>query len=85
MIVRVQVVTTSGKKNKVDIGSEVTIHANGVEHTYTVVGEFEADPLKKKISHDSPLGKALMGKKAGDTVEYEAPVGKVTYTVKKIN
>ena len=85
MILRVQVVTTNGPKNKVNIGSEVTIHSNGVEHTYTVVGEFEADPLKKKISHDSPLGKALMGKKAGDTVEYEAPVGKVTYTVKKIN
>ena len=85
MILRVQVVASNGHKDKVDIGSEVTIHAEGVDHTYTVVGEYEADPLKKKISHDSPLGKALMGKKAGDTVEYEAPVGKVTYTVKKIN
>lgn len=84
MVARVQVVTTNGKSHKVDIGCEVTVHANGQEHTFSIVGDFEADPLKKKISHDSPLGKALMGRKVGETVEFEAPVGKVTYTVKKI-
>lgn len=85
MIARVQVVTASSTSgNKVDIGCQVTVDANGQEHTYTIVGEFEADPMKKKISHDSPLGRALMGKKKGEVVEFEAPVGKVSYTVKHI-
>lgn len=84
MIARVQVVNGNGKKNQVDIGCQVTVHAGDQEHTFTIVGEFEADPLKKKISHDSPLGKALMGRKVGEIVEFEAPVGKVTYTVKRI-
>jgi transcription elongation factor GreA len=79
------VVVDSHVKGQVDIGCEVTVHASGQEHTFTIVGEFEADPIKKKISHDSPLGKALMGKKVGETVEFEAPVGKVTYEVKQIN
>jgi transcription elongation factor GreA len=85
LIARVQVITASnGNGGKVDIGCQVTIDANGQEHTYTIVGEFEADPTKKKISHDSPLGKALIGKQKGDMVEYEAPVGKVSYTIKHI-
>jgi len=45
------------------------------------VGEWEADPLQKKISHESPLGRALLGKKVGDKVEVEAPAGKLTYTI----
>lgn len=84
MIARVQVISPTGKKNQVDIGCQVTVHAGDKEQTYTIVGEFEADPLKKKISHDSPLGKALMGRKEGEIVEFEAPVGKVSYTVKHI-
>ena len=85
MVARAQVVQTSNTNGQVNIGCQVTVHADGQEHTFTIVGEFEADPIKKKISHDSPLGKALMGKKVGETVEFEAPVGKVTYEVKKIN
>lgn len=48
---------------------------------YTVVGEWEADPAEKKISHESPLGKALIGRKAGEKFEVEAPAGKILYTV----
>jgi len=85
MIARVQVIKNNGNTNgQVDIGCQVTVHANGSEFTYTIVGDFEADPTQKKISHDSPLGKALMGKKVGESVEFEAPVGKVQYTVKQI-
>ena len=50
-----------------------------------MVGEWEADPKEKKISHESPLGKALIGKAIGDKGEVEAPVGKVVYTVVGIN
>lgn len=86
MIARVQVISGNGKKNgHVDIGCHVTIHSGDMEQTFTIVGDFEADPIKKKISHDSPLGKALMGKKVGESVEFEAPVGKVEYTIKQID
>lgn len=85
MIARVQIINSNGRKNgHVDIGCQVTVHANGTEHTYTIVGDFEADPTQKKISHDSPLGRALMGKKVGESVEFEAPVGKVQYEIKHI-
>jgi len=45
------------------------------------VGEWEADPSQMKISHESPLGRALMGKKPGDAVEVEAPAGKILYKI----
>lgn len=85
MIARVQIISNNGKKNgHVDIGCQVTIEANGAEQTYTIVGDFEADPIKRKISHDSPLGKALIGKKVGETIEFEAPVGRIQYLIKHI-
>jgi len=49
------------------------------------VGAAEADPMAKRISHESPLGRALLGKKVGEKVEVDAPVGKITYTIKKIS
>lgn len=70
----------------VSLGSQVTVLTNdNKEITFTIVGEYEADPHKKKISHDSPLGKALFGKKVTEHVEYEAPVGKIIYKIKKIS
>jgi len=50
-----------------------------------VVGEWEADPAEKKISHESPLGKALLGKKVGEKVEVEAPAGKILYTIASVS
>lgn len=72
---------TSGKNNEVRFGTKVRVKANGDEHTFHIVGEWEADPAEKKISHESPLGQALVGKRVGDKVEVEAPAGKVEYTV----
>jgi len=68
----------------VNLGSEVTLKINGQHEVYRVVGEWEADPAEKKISHESPLGKALLGKKIGDKVEVEAPAGKIVYTIVSI-
>lgn len=65
----------------VDVGCKVTININGNREVFNIVGEWEADPSKKKISHSSPLGKALMGKRKGEKVEVEAPAGKVVYTI----
>jgi transcription elongation factor GreA len=85
LVTKATVVKTTGPKDAVTIGCKVTVEIGGKEHTYEVVGEWEADPLKKKISHTSPLGLALAGKKKGDTVEFEAPAGKLIYKIKKIH
>lgn len=79
------VVKRSGSKTKVSIGCKVTVGVGKSEHTYEMVGEWEADPMQKKISHTSPLGQALIGKKPGEAVEFEAPAGKVIYKIKKIH
>jgi len=86
IITRVMVVDAKKAGNEeVSVGSVVHIEVNGNEHQFTIVGEWEADPAAKKISHESPLGKALMGKKVGDIVDVEAPAGKIIYKVKNIN
>ena len=58
----------AGKKTKVTMGATVTIESDSKSQTYTVVGAVEANPLEGKISDESPIGKALMGQKVGDTI-----------------
>lgn len=70
---------TSG--HAVKLGSTVTLNVNGKKEIFTVVGEWEADPMNKKISHQSPLGKGLIGKKVGEKVQVEAPAGQLTYSI----
>lgn len=65
----------------IGVGTQVTVKVNGKEVVFSIVGEWEADPMKKKISHESPLGVALLGKKVGEKAEVEAPAGKVVYEV----
>lgn len=72
---------SKGSNSVVKLGSKVWVNIKGKKEEFTVVGEWEADPHEKKISHESPLGKALMGKKVGEKVEVEAPAGKVLYTI----
>ncbi|KKQ49515.1 MAG: Transcription elongation factor GreA [Candidatus Woesebacteria bacterium GW2011_GWB1_38_5] len=72
---------TSADKDTVGVGTKVKLHINGNENIFEIVGEWEADPVAKKISHTSPLGQALMGKKIGDGVEVEAPAGKLHYEI----
>lgn len=78
-------VVASHSRTKVDVGCKVTLHVNGKKDTFLIVGEWEADPTQKKISHSSPLGKALLGKKVGEKVEVEAPIGRVVYKIVSIN
>lgn len=68
----------------VSLGSQVTLKVAGKQEVFTLVGEWEADPQEKTISHESPLGKALMGKVVGDDVEVEAPAGKMVYSIVSI-
>jgi transcription elongation factor GreA len=81
---RAKVVKSATSNSSVNIGNIVVVHINGNESEFSIVGEWEADPAAKKISHESPLGKALLGKKVGDQVEVEAPAGKIVYTIKQI-
>ncbi|MBI2051563.1 transcription elongation factor GreA [Candidatus Roizmanbacteria bacterium] len=79
-----EVVENAKTGSQVAIGSTVTIASEGNTDTFAIVGEFEADPLVKKLSHTSPLGKALLGKKTNDTVEVETPSGKALHKILKI-
>lgn len=73
------------KPSLVCLGCSVTIKNGQADQKYCIVGEWEADPINKKISQTSPLGQALLGKKIGEEVEVDAPVGKVTYKVLAID
>lgn len=81
-----KILTDGKKKNEVSFNSVVTIKREGSPdtHEYTIVGSEEADMRVKKLSHVSPLGAALMGKKKGDVFTFETPGGKQTYTIEKV-
>lgn len=72
-------------KDVVTIGSHVTIQEEDFpEETYHLVGPTEADPTKGKISHESPIGQALIDHKVGETVEVETPGGAIKLKILKI-
>lgn len=85
LLQRAQIVQPQ-KNGSVNLGSQVVVEVNGKDghHIFHIVGEFEADPAQKKISEKSPLGRALLGKKIGESVEVEVPAGKVVYIVKEV-
>lgn len=67
--------------DKVGIGSKVVIKGGEGEETFTIVGSAEAAPREGRISNESPVGVALMGRKKGDKVTVQAPAGSIEYTV----
>ncbi|PIS14838.1 transcription elongation factor GreA [Candidatus Shapirobacteria bacterium CG09_land_8_20_14_0_10_39_12] len=69
----------------VGLGCRVTVKVKEAEAVYHIVGEWEADPSQKKVSDSSPLGQALLGKKVGEEVCFEAPVGKILFKIIKID
>ena len=81
----VTIVDAGGAKGQVAMGSSVTVSCNGKDKEYTIVSFNEADPLNGKISNESPLGLAFLGKKKGETVMVETPRGTVEYKIKKIS
>ncbi|OHA09948.1 MAG: transcription elongation factor GreA [Candidatus Sungbacteria bacterium RIFCSPLOWO2_01_FULL_60_25] len=68
----------------VQIGSTIRVHSRHGDETFTIVGSEEADPVGGKISNESPMGQAFLGKAVGDKVEIKTPGGTETYTVGKI-
>ena len=77
-----KVVVHNGDNGAVQIGSEVDVEFGKKTMTFFIVGSNEADPLKGKISNESPIGKSFLGKKKGDTVEVVLPTKKkVSYKI----
>ncbi|MCZ7554131.1 MAG: transcription elongation factor GreA [Anaerolineales bacterium] len=71
--------------DQVEVGARVTVKEDGYEpETFSLVGAKETDPSQGKISNESPVGKALLGKKVGDVVSVETPVGALVYKIVKI-
>ncbi len=81
----VTVVDIQGGKDEVTMGSLVTVKTDGKEKKYTIVSFNEADPLNGKISNESPLGVAFLGKRKGAVVSVETPRGVFEYKIVKID
>jgi len=80
-----RVIDETEKTDTVNVGSTVTIQeGDNPEEIYTIVGPAEASPRDGRISNESPLGRALMEKRAGDTVKVDAPAGSFSVRVLKV-
>lgn len=77
----VEVIKAPKGDSKVQLGSTVKLKNDGKTKEFQVVGTVEADPLNGKISDESPIGKALLGKKLGEAVEIQTPAETTTYKV----
>jgi len=80
----VSIIEDSAAGGVVVIGSTIVVEANGKERTYQIVGSNEADPVAGRISNESPLGAAFLGKKKGESVPVDAPNGRVIYTILEV-
>ena len=80
------VLITKGSSKSVDLGAVVTVEraGSGNHEEYTIVGSEEADPYMRKISNESPLGQAFLGRVVGDTVTAHTPIGELLYKIHKI-
>lgn len=72
------------KHSQAEFGATVTLHDGQSELSFLLVSEYESDPSKGMLSLKSPIGTALIQKKAGDTIEVAVPSGIKTYTIKSI-
>ncbi len=74
----------ASRKSTVGIGSKVELKNGSKAITYHIVGPVEANPIEGKISDESPIGVALVGKKEGDTAVVTTPKGEISYTIVKV-
>lgn len=78
------IISQPQKKDKVALGNTVLLKSGKIEKSFTIVGSVEADPLEGKISDESPIGQALLGKKVGDEVEIKTPANTTTYKIDSV-
>ncbi len=80
-----QIISTEQVSAKVvNIGATIIVESNKIKKEYTIVGAQEADPLAGRISNESPLGSAFLGKKIGDKVKVLLPKGEQEYKILEI-
>ncbi len=85
LLANARVIEEKGKMDVVQVAATVTIQEDGAEpEVYTIVGPAEASPREGRISHESPLGRALLNHRAGDVVNVDAPDGSFTIRVIKV-
>ena len=86
LIQNAAIIEEAHDSQRVRLGSKVSIiNHNGQKEQYTIVGSTEVDPKSGRISNESPLGKALLGRNRGDEIEVEAPAGVLRWTVVRIS
>lgn len=84
LITRFAQVISSSNDSTVSLGSTVVIDDGSGPREFKIVGKLEADPAGGRVSDESPLGSILIGKKVGDTVEFNSPDGKHNYKIMEI-
>jgi transcription elongation factor GreA len=85
ILLNVDVIQKPKNKGVIEIGNKVKLKGNNGNKEFEIVGSVEADPMNGRISDESPIGQALLGKKLGDDVEIHTPVETVTYKIDAIN
>jgi len=86
ILANVEIIKAPKGDSKIQLGSTVKLkNKDGKTKEFQVVGTVEADPMAGKISDESPIGQALIGKKEGDDVEIKTPVETATYTIADIS
>jgi transcription elongation factor GreA len=83
MLLRAVIIEENGSTDRVGLGNRVTVIEEGLDkkETYQIVGPAEAHPINGKISNESPLGSALVGRCVGDTITVEAPGGDIAFRI----
>ena len=81
---RTQIIEPVKKADFVVIGSTIVVEIEGEKDEFTIVGTIEADPSKKKISNESPVGTAMLGAKVGEVVEVVTPIIRAKYKILEI-
>ena len=83
MLLRAVIIEENGSTDRASLGNRVTVTEEGLDgkETYQIVGPAEAHPINGKISNESPLGSALVGRRVGDTVTVEAPGGELAFRI----
>jgi transcription elongation factor GreA len=80
-----EVISQPKIKDVVELGNTVVMKSKSGEKSFTIVGSVEADPLEGKVSDESPIGKALLGKKLGEEVEIVTPAATTKYKIEAIS
>lgn len=85
ILLNVEVIEKPKKHDKVGLGNKVKLTSKNGNKEFEIVGSVEADPMNGRISDESPIGQALLGKKLGEDVEIKTPAETITYKIDAIN